>query len=170
MIAAEKGFDDLVSLLLDQKSIMPDLQCLHSNRCFTASLVAIDFGQQGCFRLLPHRSDRGAKDRHGQGAMWLAAASGHTSIVSELLKWPEVKLEYADISLCGNPLTEAARGNHQEAALLLLPHIKQKSYSSCGITPIHCATLVGSHGLPEQILAQDASLVDHKVDFEVHKP
>ncbi|KAJ2998404.1 hypothetical protein NUW58_g329 [Xylaria curta] len=165
MIAADNGFGDLVSLLLDQKLTMPDLMCRHHlGGLSTAFLASIGFGRQECFRILLERSNRGAMDSDGRGAMWLAAASGDSSIVSELHKWPEVVIDYTDTNLSSSPLIEAIKGGHEEAASLLLPYTKYQSCMRCGITPMHYAVKRGFHCLLRRLLEHDASGVDHETN------
>ncbi|QYT02820.1 ANK_REP_REGION domain-containing protein [Trichoderma simmonsii] len=162
-IAATNGFDNLVSLLLDQNLIKPDLMCQHSRVCSTAFLASIELERVGCFRMLVEKSDRRARDSHGRGAMWLAAVAGYSGIISELLKWPDVETDYASTKFCGNPLTVAIRGGYEEAALLLLPYSKCRGCSRCGITPMHYAVRDGRHKLLERLLENDASAVDSEL-------
>ncbi|PTB48044.1 hypothetical protein M431DRAFT_535830 [Trichoderma harzianum CBS 226.95] len=163
IIAATNGFDEVVSLLLDQKSIKPDLMCQHSGELSTAFLASIELGREGCFRMLVEKSNRGVRDSYKRGAMWLAATSGHTGIISELLKWPDVEIDYTDTDVCGNPLTAAVRARHEEAALLLLPYSKCRSCTHCGITPMHHAVINGYHNLLKRLLEHDASAVDSEL-------
>ncbi|KAF3056039.1 Serine/threonine-protein phosphatase 6 regulatory ankyrin repeat subunit C [Trichoderma lentiforme] len=162
-IAAMNGFDNLVSLLLDQKSIEPDLMCQHSGLLSTAFLTSIEFRREGCFKLLLEKSNRRARDSFKRGAMWLAAAAGYNSIISELLKWPDVECDYTDTDFCGNPLTAAVKGGHEAAALLLLPYSKCRSCIHCGVTPMHHVVRNGRHKLLQQLLEQDASAVDSEL-------
>ncbi|KAK4077936.1 uncharacterized protein Triagg1_3630 [Trichoderma aggressivum f. europaeum] len=157
IIAVMNDFDKFVSLLLDQKSIKPDLMCHHSGGLSTAFLVSIELGRERCFRLLFDISNHGMKDSFKRGAMWLAASSGNIGIISQLLEWHDVEIDYDDTDFCGNPLTAAARGEHEEAALLLLPHSKCESCSHCGITPMIYAVRNGLHNLLERLLEKDAS-------------
>ncbi|KAL6808783.1 ankyrin repeat-containing domain protein [Trichoderma camerunense] len=168
IIAAMNGFDKLVSLLLDQKSIEPDLMCQHSGLLSTAFLTSIEFGREGCFKLLLERSNRGVRDSRKRGAMWLAAAAGYNSIISELLKWPDVEIDCADTN-CGSPLTAAVRGSHEDAALLLLPYLKCRSCSYCGVTPMHYAVRNRLHNLLERLLKHDASTVDSELRSHRHE-
>ncbi|UKZ53458.1 hypothetical protein TrVGV298_007250 [Trichoderma virens] len=168
IIAATNGFEDLVSLLLDQESIRPDKMGRHLQGHSTAFLVSIDLGRQGCFKMLLEKSNRGLRDSHKRGAMWLAAAAGHLSIISELLKWPEVEINYADTEYCGSPLLAAIRGGHEKAASLLLPYTKTQSCGRCGITPVYYAIRKGYHSLLERLLEHDASAADHEIDLDLH--
>ncbi|KAL7929068.1 ankyrin repeat-containing domain protein [Trichoderma chlorosporum] len=165
IIAAANGFDNLVSLLLDQKSIKLDLIGHHCGRLSTAFLASVQLGKQECFRLLIERSDLRATDSYKRGAMWLAADSGHASIVSELLKWPDVEIEYSDTGFCGSPLMAALRCGHEEAALFLVPHTKGQSCSRCGVSSIYYAVQKGLHSVLERLLEHDASAVDHELDI-----
>ncbi|KAL6690235.1 ankyrin repeat-containing domain protein [Trichoderma pleuroticola] len=168
LIAAANGFDNLVSLLLDQKLITPDLMCHYLGRLSTAFLVSIELGREGCFRMLLEKSNRRVRDSYERGAVWLAATSGHTSIISELLKWPGVEIDYTVPGFCGNPLAAAIRGEHEEAALLLLPYSKCRSCGNCGITPMHYAVRNELHDLLERLLEHDASAVDSERSIFPH--
>ncbi|KAL7781736.1 ankyrin repeat-containing domain protein [Trichoderma afarasin] len=169
IIAATNGFDQLVSLLLDQKLIKPDLMCQHSGELSTAFLASIELGREGCFRMLLERSNRRARDSQNRGAMWLAASSGNTGIISDLLKWPDVEIDYTVTGLCGDPLTLVTRAENEEAALLLLPYSKCRSCSSCGITPMHYAVHNGRHDLLKRLLEHDASAVDSELSIFPHE-
>lgn len=162
-IAVVNGFDELVSLLLDQKSIDPDLAFWHCNVLSTAFLVSIELGREGCFRPLLERSNRRARDSRRRGAIWLAAAFGHIGIISELLKWPDVEIDYTDTGSCGNPIAAAIRAGHEEAALLLLPYSKCRSCEYCGATPIHYAVSKGCHDILKRLLEHDSSTVDNEL-------
>ncbi|KKO97557.1 hypothetical protein THAR02_10340 [Trichoderma harzianum] len=168
IIATANAFDNLVSLMLDQKSIKLDLMCHRSGELSTAFLTSIELGQEGCFRILLERSNRGERDSQNRAAMWLAASSGHTGIISELLKWSDVEIDCADMG-CGNPLTEAVRGGHTHEALLLLPHSKCRSCSHCGVTPMHYAVRNRLHDLLERLLKHDASAVDSELYTNPHE-
>ncbi|KAL6791197.1 ankyrin [Trichoderma sp. SZMC 28013] len=165
MIAMMDDFDEFVSLLLEQRSIEPDLMCQYSGLLSTAFLTSIELGREQCFRILLERSNRSARDSRKRGAMWLAASSGRTGIISELLKWSDIEIDYADTYFCGNPLTAAARGSHEDAALLLLPYSKCRSCSHCGVTPMHYAAGQRLHNLLERLLKHDASAVDSELHF-----
>lgn len=169
IIAAMNGFDKLVSLLLDQKSIEPDLMSQHSGGLSTAFLTSIEFGREGCFKLLLERSNLKARDSLNRGAMWLAAASGNTGIISELLKWPDVEIDYTVPEVCGSPLTIVARSENEEAALLLLPYSKCRSCKHCGVTPVHYAVRNGRHNLLGRLLEHDASAVDSELSIFPHE-
>ncbi|OPB36014.1 hypothetical protein A0O28_0111800 [Trichoderma guizhouense] len=168
-IATMNGLDDLVSLLLDQESVKPDLMCQHLGGLSTAFLASIKLERLGCFRMLLERSNRRARDSQKRGAMWLAATSGHTGIISELLNWPDVEIDYTDTDICGNSLTAAIRGGHEEAALLLLPYSKFRSCSHCRVTPMHCAVRNRLHNLLERLLEHDASAVDSELYTHPHE-
>ncbi|KAL6786261.1 ankyrin repeat-containing domain protein [Trichoderma sp. SZMC 28012] len=168
LIATANGFDHLVSLLLDQKLIKPDLTCQHSGTLSTAFLTSIGLEQEGCFRILLERSNRKARDSQKRGAMWLAASSGYTGIISELLKWSDVEIDYADTD-CGSPLAAAVKGSHEDAALLLMPYSKFWSCSHCGVTPIHYAVYNRLHNLLERLLKHDASAVDSELHTHPHE-
>ncbi|PKK46058.1 hypothetical protein CI102_9102 [Trichoderma harzianum] len=167
-IAAMNGFDNLVSLLLDQNLIEPDLMCQHSYGLSTAFLTSIELGQEGCFRMLLERSDRRARDSQKRGAMWLAASSGHIGIISELLKCFDVEIDYADTD-CGSPLTAAVRGDHEDAALLLMPYLELRSCNYCGVTQIHNAVRHRLYNLLEWLLKHDASAVDSELFTHPHE-
>ncbi|KAL7946660.1 ankyrin repeat-containing domain protein [Trichoderma barbatum] len=139
-------------------SIKPDLMCWHSGGLFTAFLASVSFGQQGCFRMLLEISDRGTRDSCKRGAI----------IIPELLKWPDVEIDYADAGFCGSPLGAAIKGNQEEATILLLPYTRCQPCSDCGITPIHYAVQEGFHDLLERLLKHDASTVDYELDVDVH--
>ncbi|KAK0755537.1 hypothetical protein N5P37_011939 [Trichoderma harzianum] len=167
-IAAMNGFDNLVSLLLDQNLIEPDLMCQHSYGLSTAFLTSIELGQEGCFRMLLERSDRRARDSQKRGAMWLAASSGHIGIISELLKCSDMEIDYADTD-CGSPLTAAVRGDHEDAALLLMPYLELRSCNYCGVTQIHNAVRHRLYNLLEWLLKHDASAVDSELFTHPHE-
>ncbi|KAL5084962.1 hypothetical protein Trisim1_011316 [Trichoderma cf. simile WF8] len=177
MIAITNDFDDLVSLLLDQRSINLDLMCRYldwfstiSSELSTALLVSIDLRRESYFKMLVEKSNRRARDSRGMGAMWLAAASGNTGIISELLKWPDVEIDYTVPGFCGSPLTAATRSSrYEEAALLLLPYSKCRSCKYCGVTPIHYAVHNGQHNLLERLLEHDASAVDSELGIQTHE-
>lgn len=166
LIATTNGFDNLVSLLLDHRLTKPDLMCQYLGRLSTAFLVSIELGREGCFRMLLERSNLKARDGLKRGAMWLAAASGNTGIISKLLKWSDVEIDYTDTDCCGSPLTAAAKGGHEAAALLLLPYSKCRSCIYCGATPMHYAVRNGFHNLLKRLLEDDTSAVD--CELQIH--
>jgi ankyrin repeat protein len=150
-IAARKGDQTTVSILLDQPAIKPDCKCWVGERSqrgeggdvrpvwWTPLLAAAHHDRPECVRLLLDYSQRDYRDEFGRNAACVAAAAGHTEVLKELLQWSDVDVDPPAGVQGISALEMALRCEHEEAALVLIPHSDANRVGPDGDRPLNLA-------------------------------
>jgi ankyrin repeat protein len=172
-IAAKNGFEDMVSLLLEQQRIDVNKECLHlgSRDNYSYSVTpfhaAVEGGHLECVKLLIAISDREFKNHKAQNCVWLAASLGHYKVLRELLKWRDIKTDQYDWYGI-TPLMAAVIAGHLNTVKLMLPRanrnkcsISERFYHKThGKNPLIFAAEKGCARIVAEILKWDDIMVD----------
>ncbi|KAH8901517.1 ankyrin [Thozetella sp. PMI_491] len=110
-IASNKGFENIVAILLDNENTNPNTKCINlSNTAgcegFTQSyplLVATEMGHLGCVKLLLSTATHDIADM-SRNAIWYAAIRGHHSLIQEYLKCTNIDPNQAEQDTGNTPL------------------------------------------------------------------
>jgi ankyrin repeat protein len=138
-IAAENGFEKMISLLLDHELIDPDAMSLQSQRFdefgvpFTQSrplLAAAGNGHLGCVKMLSERAQRNLGDGLCRNVLWHAAVGGYCVVMAEVLNWSDIEISTRD------PTVEDIAEESEDSEELVSDVIKP---TALGCLPLCCA-------------------------------
>jgi ankyrin repeat protein len=161
--AAEKGFIELVRLMLASNDANADLKD-ESDR--TALSYAAEMGRRDVVQLLLDRDDVNADspDHFGRTPLSFAAEGGYQEIARLLLMREDVKADSADPegSYGGDrtPLSWAAGEGHEDLVRLLLARddINADSFDNAGSTPLLYAAIGGHEGVVQELIQGGAEI------------
>jgi ankyrin repeat protein len=152
MVASEKGFTDIVELLLARPNIQINLQ---NNIEWTALMTAVVNQHTAIVERLLARPDINVnlQNQKHWNSLIIAAKDGYTAIVEQLLSNPSLDLNAQNFEGL-TALSWASQKGHSAIVELLLakPNINVNLADKKGVTPLHFAADHGNTAIVELLL------------------
>ena len=168
-IAAERGYEKVVKLLLERNDVDPNSWDVYQRSPVS---YAVEEGHEKIAEVLLKRNDVEAdsKDNENKSPLLWAAGIGHKAVVKLLLKRNDVEADSRD-EKNRSPLSWAAAEGHEAVVGLLLERddVDVDSVDTQGMTPLSWASIYGHEDVVSLLIERGNADV-HSKDHEGKTP